>query len=79
MAAIPSSPININGHMWIDVTNTTHGGISYPLEDVIACGGRVPDFVSCRSDDYEPKRNKLKRIEKFKKNKGKGKKQRDWE
>lgn len=38
--------IIICGKRWSDVTDTTTAGKVYPLEDVIACNGKEPDYVS---------------------------------
>lgn len=46
MAPYDRGIISINGHKWKDVTNQTCSGPVYPLRDVVACGGRVPNFAS---------------------------------
>lgn len=42
--------IEINGHLWTKCSGTT-AGATYPLRDILACGGQKPWIVSVESSD----------------------------
>jgi len=51
MAPETPTPVIINGHLWIDVTDITTGGPVYSYQDVVDAGGQIPTSVSDSSSD----------------------------
>lgn len=51
---------DIYGHVWEDVTDCTAAGPIYSLEDVVACGGKVPWIITVHNQVNKPKKKDKK-------------------